>query len=215
MSLSKKERYISNLFLLILSRKAKDLEGRDEGAQLDLFRGARCDVRLDVCQLAHDVHLRVLVDPHEEDEREQLRDDVLEREALRDLDLLDLRHGVPERQRAHELEHAGDVLRGGLPRRLVDALLGDHVVREPGRLEHVQDAPHVPAPDADQGLDAVGRHGEVLGGAHAVDALAHGGGVQRGETEACAAGLDGWDDLVDVVAYKAEAGPLGVLLDDC
>lgn len=38
---------------------------------------------------------------------------------------------------------------------------------------------------------------------------------ERWKSEAGAAGLDGWDDLADIVADEAEASVPGVLLDNC
>lgn len=77
-------------------------------------------------------------------------------------------------------------------------------------------SPSLPSPNPPPPYrrDALGRDVQPLRVHHVLHAISHRLGAERGEAEPGASRLQGGDDLRHVVADEAEAGVLGVLLDD-
>lgn len=97
---------------------------------------------------------------------------------------------------------------------LEDSLLTDLVVSEGARLENVQHLSHVATRQGDDGLGALASKTLVLCVGHLHQLGVDGLILERTKAEPSATGLQGRNDLGDVVADEAEPGRLGVLLDD-
>ena len=126
----------------------------------------------------------------------------------------DLLVGVVEATVEEQVQDRPHILGEGSAGGEVDRLGVDDVVGHGRGLEQVEDAAHVAAAQGEDGLDAIVGGVALLGLGHLDEAVADLIPAEGGEAEAGATGLEGRDDLGHVVADEAEAGVLGVLLDD-
>ena len=95
----------------------------------------------------------------------------------------------------------------------IDGHLVCHIVGGMAGLKHIKGASHVPLGELEERRLAILRDFDILRLDDRLQALLHLGHGEGRKSEASAAGLDGGDDLVHVVADYAETDVACVLLD--